>query len=185
MSLKLKVDFRVQEKVLRVKYTATNEGPVPAYLLDVLWMFTDEGAFALDPHHAVVSLHADGSLHVGKILPPLPTLCSVEFAIMPFAHVVQPRDSFEGSFDLPLPVREYNPYYDEEGATWQTVEVKTAQFYLSWMPAMPDLETPADPLGVGVRLKHPALLKLVQTLQTPPSPLAVQGEMRTDEFERF
>src|SRR5579883_2627656 len=160
MSLQLKVDFQVQEKALRVKYTATNEGPVPAYLLDVFWKFADKGAFALDPHPAVVSLHADGSLHVGKILPPIPRQKFVELTIVPFAHVAQPGDSFEGSFDLSLPVREYNPYYGETGATWQAVEVKTAQFYLSWMPAVPDL-------------------------QTPPAPLAVEGEMRMDRFERF
>jgi hypothetical protein len=182
----LRVTFLKQAQALRVNYSVINEQPGPIYLLNVLWCFAPDGSMMVDPHHAYRSLEAGGSLRVGKILPPLPRETFVEFTVVPFARRLQAKGMYEETFEMSLPVCEYNPYYPEdENTTTQDVFIREAEFWLSWVAEEPGLRAFDSPLGVGMRLEHHSLLQLIRTLKSPRTALSVNGRRWLGPFERF
>ncbi len=183
---KLEVDFTRQEDSLLVRYTVTNPTRQTIWLLDILWAYSPEGDIGEETRGAYVSVHVDGAVKIGRCLHPLPQEMLVEENLVPFARKVRSMQSCTGEVDLPLPLREYNPYYDDPEQEDELPKDSTSvRFFISWVPELKGM-TARDTVLDGARdLDAPNLMPEVRTVGSDPEELTLPVKRRTDQFERF
>ena len=117
----IKLALRAQRSsdLLRVEFTVTNEGRQPYYV------FTCAGGpqrSAL-PHRAYTAFREqEEALHLSLALALVPRGRSVLTRIVPLSTFLQPGDRHTDFLKVPIPVPEWQPYYQE-----QTEEVDIVQ----------------------------------------------------------
>jgi hypothetical protein len=182
----MKTSIRVDGSLLVVSYVVANESRADIYVLDVLWAQSGEEQPFTDPKMAYASITDDGLLHLARAVPPVPQSKFVEFTIVPFAHRVPPGDTYSSTFEVPLPVAEYNPYFPERKSNaYETVTASQVKFELTWLSDDGDLRVEDSPIAGALGITHPKLLTVIKSLESEAFDLDVPVQRRTDKFERF
>lgn len=179
----LEFNAKSDGQTLTAGYRATNRSAQPVYLLNVIWTFTDSGV-AKDPNPVYVSIRPDRSLHLGKVLPPLPKTRTVEMRIVPYATKLEPGASAGEVMKLSLPIEEYNPYFLDE-PQWQEIRAEGIYFSLQYVRAAENLTEKPAAVDGALHVWHPQLLNMLETVKSAPVRLAVPARRREGEFERF
>ncbi len=183
---KLDVVYHRQEESLEVIYTVVNNAREAIWLADRLWDYTPEGDIVQDPRPAYLSVHVDGAVKLGRCTHPLPQTQDVEQMIVPFARKVEGMQSVSETLDIQLPLREYNPYYDDpEQDDELPKETTSLQLVLSWVPRLPGMTSRPTAVSGALELHAPELIPNMLTVSSEPVELSVPARRRTDPFERF
>ena len=96
---------------LRVHYTITNEAGQPVYVYTCV-AGPDYGPL---PHRAYTALRdRPKALHLFLGLPPVPAAWRLYARVSPFASCLLPRQSVTGYVEVPVPVREWSPYFPDD-----------------------------------------------------------------------
>ncbi len=185
-SVSLEAKISLQDKVLTVDYRIKNRSAKPIYLFNVLWEFSTDGKYVPAPQPFYSLFNDDATLHLAKIIPPLPKGKRVELKIVPFATKVAAGEDFSEKFQIPEPLVEYNPYFvrekddSEELRTSESV-VLTVQF----VAEADEMEVKPAPLEGALTVWHANLSEMVRSLSSKPKAIMVKVKRRTDTFERF
>lgn len=171
---------------LEIRYTVENRGQDPHWLLNGLWQYDQTGAIVEDPYQVYLSIHEDGLARLGKFFHPLPKTMEVETPYLPSGRLLKPGARFEETITRPLPLHEYNPYFDDPKPEAEAdLQILKAEFWLGVLPALPGLTERDSPVP-GTRALHgPGFVAQIRTLKSEVFPLKVPGRRRTDSFERF
>lgn len=102
-------EFEFSSQTLVVQYQVKSQTKDKLAIFDGITRDTARGP-KWDRFLAYVSFEPPSTLAIKRIIPPLPTLKNVEFAFVPFAHILY-EDTHYGEIRLSVPVVEYNPYY--------------------------------------------------------------------------
>jgi len=95
-------------------YTVTNHGSSEIYVMDATPSFDPaSGSPIVDPNGAFIWLGADGFAHILRGIAPLPGDRDVDVRIIPFAARLPPGETLERRLEVPLPLAETSPYYDD------------------------------------------------------------------------
>jgi hypothetical protein len=182
----LAVEISADEKAIQVKYRVKNTTSGPIYLFNVIWDFDRTGNYVMAPQPAYVSLNQKHVLNIGKIVLPLPRSKKVEFRIIPFATKVDAGKEFEETFELSIPVEEYNSYFEREpDSTTEPQKSRAAAFVLHFVRHSDALGVKPAPIGSSLLLSPPNLKGALETLSSPPRAIEVVVNKRTDPFESF
>lgn len=182
----LTVDLQADEKVIRVTYKIRNTTQTPIYLFNVIWDFDKTGNYTIAPQPAYVSLDGRNVLNIGKIINPLPRSKKVEVRIVPFGTKVDAGKEFTETFELAVPVAEYNPYFPrEEDSTTEPKKSDKVRFVIDFTRQSDSLVVDQAPIGNALRLSPPNLNDAVETLTSEPQTLEVLVNKRTDPFEEY
>jgi len=182
----LDVRFELEPTGLKVRYRVKNTREHPIYLFNLIWEFGPKGQYVPARMPVYACLRQTGLLHLAKTILPPPRNHSVELRIVPFASKIEAGHTFEEELQLPLPVDEFNSYFPVRRDSKYKVEpAHTVLFSLDFVNEAPDMKAATAPLPNGLRLQHPKLLALVETVQSEPQPLRVPVNKRQDEFEEF
>ncbi len=180
------VHFDLKPTSLSIQYNVTNTRSHPIYLFNVLWELDPKGKYKLADPSGYICLSPSGELHVAELILPLPRDRTVYLRNVPFVTKVEPKQTFTGKVQLPLPVSEYNPYFPVgPNSKFANVMAHSAAFTLQFINDMPEMEAQPAPLPNALRLSHPKLLALVETLRSRPEALSVSVQKREDHFEGF
>ena len=184
--LRMEVDIRVADQTLDLEYKIKNIRNKPIYLFNVLWDWDKTGQYVASPNPVYACLKQDGLVHLAKQILPLPRNRKVELRIVPFATKVEPGQEYGEKLELPLPLREYNPYFPfGEQSKHKLMTAQGVVFSLQYVGEMEDLKAPPAPLPGALQVQYPRLLGRVETLRSNVARLAVPVNKRTDPFEEF
>jgi len=183
-SPKLDVSFRIEGAELEVDYKVTNSTDSVIFLFNVLMSPGSLEQRAEQPFYTC--LRSDGTLVLGKMVPPVPRIKSVELRLIPFATQLGPGATFSEKIRVPIPVEEYNPYFPKLNA--EKVEKQRSEravFVLQYVNQTEGLKVEKTAVENAYRLWDQNLLGMVQTISSNPVPLGADVNARTDTFERF
>lgn len=181
----LEASARVEGNALNVTYRFQNQRSKLVYLFNVMWDWAPKGKVAAAPQPAYVCWK-DGAVIVAKQILPLPRTRTVELRRVPFATKVEAGQVVSETLRLPLPLAEYNPYF--QAAPQSKVEVRQAQsltFRLDLLEHSEDVKVEPAPLDDALVVRHPNLFAKVETLTAKPLPVTVKVNKRLDAFEDF
>jgi hypothetical protein len=174
----LNAKFDLQGNVLQVEYKVKNSTTKPIYLFVVLGK--------PDAPNVYAGLRTDGTLHLAKMILPLPKFKNVEVRRIPFAKKVEAGEEFAERIEIAVPIAEYNPYFPKKKDSPE--ELKTSAsvlFSLQFIREIDGLEIKPAPVEGAFNVRHRDLFGNVETLTAESKSLAVQVLKRTDEFEAF
>jgi hypothetical protein len=182
----LVVDAKVQDQTVRLQYRVRNTRDKPIYLFNVLWDWDEKGDYVVPPIPVYACLKQESMLHLAKQILPLPHNREVEVRMVPFATKVEVGQEFSATFQLALPVQEYNPYFPPDGkSAYQTMIADVMVFSLHFVNELDGLKTQSAPLPGAFLLQHPKLLSQIETLRSDALRVQVPVQKRLDEFEEF
>ena len=174
----LSAKFDLQGKILQIEYKVKNSTLHPIYLFVVLGK--------PDAPNVYACLRTDGTLHLAKMILPLPELKDVEVRRIPFGKKVEAGEEFSERIEVAVPVTEYNPYFPKKKDSPE--ELKTSAsvlFSLQFIREIDGLEIKPAPVEGALNVRHRDLFGNVETLTVESKSLAVQVLKRTDDFEAF
>ncbi len=137
-SVVLEARAEIAENELRIHYRLRNEGPGPIYVWDRIITHDDEGP-KHDDELAYVCWQAPATARVARALLRLPTEFQVGKKSEPFVRKVEADGAIEGDVVLPLPLREFNPYYPDATRT-EAVECDEVQLLIGWIEIRDDMK---------------------------------------------
>lgn len=180
----LTVSFSAKEGNLKVEYRVKNTTATPIYLFNVI-MHTDE-IDTLSPHKFYSSLRDDGTVVLAKGIPKLPAIASVEVRDIPLTTKVEAGKEFGETVDVPLPLEEYNPYFQKDPES--KVEERVAErvyLVVQYIREKEGLEVKQTKIGNAFKVDHPDLFSNVESLKSDLRGGGFKVNRRLDTFERF
>jgi hypothetical protein len=184
--LALDVSAQVNNGKLRLTYSLKNQRQQVIFPFSVLWASSPRGDVIPAPIPFYVTLPQPGLLHLSQQIPPLPVGKRVEQRIIPFATSLTPGQIFSKSYDLDLPLQEYNPYFPPNDSTREDlVSTTDLIFTLQIVADQPGIHSRPAQLPDALFLTHPALMAHVETLRSQPIPVRVTVKKRLDQFGEF
>jgi len=117
---------------LIIKYQVRNLSDQVIYLWDRMIGYNDQGQF-IDPGSAYVFYEEPDTVRVIAGVLPLPKSRDVGRKEIPYARTFPPNSTLEGEIRLPLPVKEFSPYFEamtEENQ--KEVECKQIRLLVGW-----------------------------------------------------
>jgi hypothetical protein len=184
------------DAALRVQASATHTGGNLALsirminLLDGLILvfnrpydFSDYDVPAqIGQHFSQIRLLDDGAVALGMIVAPLPKSRLVELMIVPCATIIPAKSEIKDSFEIPLPLDEYNPYFPAVPNAETTLT--TAQGVVIWVDYLvvtPDIEI-ADGQIPGCKDVSGFSRRMLRRGEQHIGGLQVPVRRRNDEF---
>jgi hypothetical protein len=184
--LDFKVRFEATAQELIAHYEVTNTRNNAVYLLNVLWDFDPAGKYIPAAGPAYVCLRGDKQLYLAKMVLPVPRNRMVELRVVPFATKVEAGERYEETLKFPVPVAEFHAYFPATpDSKFRLMTARSVAFGLQFVNDVAGMEASAAPLPNALRLSHPKLLALIETLRSRPEVLAVPVNKREDHFEEF
>jgi len=181
---KLVVTFDTDGKTLEVDYRVKNTTGSAIYLFNVI-RHTDE-IETVSPYKFYTCLRDDGTVFLGKVIPNLPSVASVEVRDIPYVTKVEAGKEFSEKVELPLPLEEYNPYFQKNADS--KVEPRVAErifLAVDFIREKKGLEIKETKIPNAFSVSHDKLFESVETLSSNPSPIQIKVNRRLDKFERF
>lgn len=184
--LRMNTEFEFDSKMITIRYRINSLIREKIAVFDGITRLTAEGYLKWDRFLAYVSFNPPGTLAIKRVIPPLPTLKCVEFAYVPFAHLVHEREH-QGEIRLSVPVYEYNPYYPPpKKPVYFKVTAQVVELVLEY--AIVDSDTTLieiEGLAGLYRVKGPSmhLRQKIRTIANAPKP-GIPVWQRQDTFER-
>jgi len=183
---KLEASITLQDKVLHVEYKLKNTTGKTIYLFNVLWEHDNQGKPLSAPQPVYACLRDNKTLLLGKQIPPLPLLKSVELRRIPFVTKIEANQDFSEKFDIPVPVEEYNPYFPKtQQSSVENRRAESVVFTIQFIREIEGLKVKPAQIGNAFTIWHQNIFGNLETISTNPKPIAVQVNYRTDTFERF
>lgn len=183
----LEATFEVKDGSLRVRALVHNPGKAPIFVFDRLWTLENGSRPIADPEQAYRFV-TDRQLRLYLGAAPLPRSKSTMFQNIPYATEVAGGSSQKIELAVPIPVKEYSCYFDEDvpETGYESVDASSVQLVVQYLPGSDDLPltpSPFDPEAVKIDL--PGALDHAATLQTPPHPMQLEVLRRRDDFTRL
>jgi len=183
---KLEFSSDLKGSSLHIEYKVKNVTGNDVFLFNVLYEQDSKGqpVTALQPVYA--SLRTNGVLHLAKCVPPLPQMKSVEMRRIPYVTKLAAGAEFKESFDLKVPVDEYNPYFFKNQDSKE--EVRSANhlvFSIQFIRGSEKLKTNPTLIDGALSVWHPDLFGNIETISSREISLSVNVNKRTDAFEEF
>lgn len=100
----LAVEWTQAEDRLLAQYVVSNASSEAIYVFDQVFVTLPHGARMVEADRAYVSVLADGTLLIEKLVPDLPADRDVESPELPYATLVPPGGRAEGTVRLSVPV---------------------------------------------------------------------------------
>src|SRR5262249_292689 len=136
------------------------------------------------PFPAYVTLDSEGLLHIGKQVAPLPRTKKVESRIVPYVTRVEAGGEYTETFQFPIPVEEYNPYFPKEPTSETEDRVSEGvRFTLQFVRESDQVTTHPSGLGQSLAISHPDLFGVIETLSSKPKAIEVKVKKRVGAFE--
>lgn len=174
--------FRKEPDGIAVEYSVMNSTAANLYVLDVLWSYDSNGAIIADPQPAYRSVSGT-ILQCGRCFYPVPRLRRVEQTIVPFARKVEPSQTLSAKFILKDKIAEYNPYARLAAPPdVETVGCETIEFWLSYLPADPEVAESPSGISDCIRVSGPGLLKRIETVRIASAAIRLQVLKSTNAF---
>ncbi len=128
--VQLAADVSLGDSELNLHARVENKGRAAIYVLHELWRIGPDRNPVRDPERAYRSLARD-TLRVLLGVPTLPIDRTVRLHMKPFAARVEPGGALDLRLGLPLPTREYNPYYTDKPETeYHDVTANAVELYV-------------------------------------------------------
>jgi hypothetical protein len=184
--LSLDVNAQVHDGKLRLTYSLKNLRQEVIFPFSVLWASSPNGDVIPAPIPFYVTLPQPGLLHLSQQIPPLPLGKRVEQRVIPFATKLAPGQNLSKSYDIDLPLQEYNPYFPPNGSTREDLVATTDLIFTMQIVAdQAGIQTRPAQLADALFLTHPALMAHVETLRSQSIPVRVTVKKRLDQFGEF
>src|SRR6185436_15814796 len=116
----------------------------------------------------------------------LPSVASVEVRDIPYVTKVEAGKEFSEKVELPVPLEEYNPYFQKNADS--KVEPRVAErifLAVDFIREKKGLEAKETKIPNAFSVSHDKLFENVETLSSNPSPIQIKVNRRLDKFERF
>ena len=181
---KLDVSFNSDEKNLEIEYKIKNETGSTIYLFNVL--LDPDAADKMAPQKFYSCLRDDSTLVLAKMIPPVPSIATVEFREIPYVTKLEAGKEFGEKVTIPLPIDEFNPYFMKNQSS--KTELRTSEsvvFIVQFIREKEGLEVEETKIPNAYSVWHKDLFGNVETLSAKPRPLFVKVNRRLDTFERF
>lgn len=185
--ISLKVSARVDEDKFHLEYNVTNSGSKTVFLFNLLWDTDSHGDVVAAPAPFYMTfLPQRKILHVSQQIPPLPKEKRVEQRVVPFVNRLRPGESITKTYDVNIPIEEYNPYFPrEQNASEEIVKSQYVVFTLQFIAELDDMKVSDAPIGGALLIRHPQLLAHLRAIESAPQQLHVTVKKRMDQFEHF
>ena len=181
---KLQVSFTPSESSLEVTYKVSNMTGSDIYLFNVI--LDTNKIDSVSPHKFYSCLRDDGTLVLGKMIPKLPMLRSVELREIPYVTKVEAGKEYSEKVVLQLPLDEYNPYFQKTAESKSEVRTsENAILVVQFIRDIKGLELKETKIPDAFSVWHQDLFGNVETMSSDSRPLMVKVNRRLDEFERF
>lgn len=173
----VRLQVRKQNTQLELSYEVKNRNPFRS-----IWIFDrlyDRDKHRLNPNWAYVE-NKNSTALVTRQLELLPRGLAFEFPEVPYVREIAPGASASGTFTLPLPLKEDNPYLHitHRGET-QAVALSEIIFQLGWCDQLPPRVKPITLEGEVLYLfPYGAAAQLQKLVQSAPVSVHITGAER-------
>lgn len=144
--ISLQVEISVGSERLDLDYRIQASSDDQRLLVcDALWRVGSDSRDKYDEHLAFVSYVPPATLRIKRTMPALPVERNVFRAYIPWIRTTDMRHPLSGEVRLPIPIREYSPYYNDnnpprEEVVATRVEFSLGYFFSSREPELIDLQ---------------------------------------------
>lgn len=156
------------------------------YVLNRLWTLDDTGKLLKERLTAYSLLSENGTLVLLLGLAPMPRQYTPFYQNVPHATAVKPNSILSTKHSLSSPVQEYNPYFVNDSAEYETKTAQAIKIVVDYFAEWPELQTLPSPLYEGaVIIQSPEMHERLQSVSSPAYSMTIKVERRTDYFERL
>lgn len=182
--VKLAASFNAKAASLEVEYRVRNTTGNPIYIFNVI-LDTDQ-IETVSPFKFYSCLRDDGTVVLAKAIPKLPAIASVEVRDIPYATKVDAGKEFSEKVEVPLPLEEYNPYFQKDHNS-KVEQRESDRIYLvvQFIRQQEGLEVKETKIANALKVDHNDLFGKVETLKSDKRPIEIKVNRRLDTFERF
>ncbi len=144
------------------------------------------GEDIIDDNLAYVSFAEPHTARVVRAVLELPTDRYVYMKEIPYARSVDPGGSVTARIVLPVPIKEYNPYYDAPvPEDEKDAEISEIRLMVGWTEIRPGMVvTDTDVGGKNVKMIRGAWGRPLQRIAEKRFPVKSKMKVRTDAFDR-
>ena len=185
--LELQAQFRVGDNAsLEFDAWIRNTARTTAFILNGLWNLDASSQLVPDPEKAYRFVDGDNRLVILIGIPWLPRSSTPVYQNVPYASTIASGESVHFAVSIPMPVKEYNPYFPEQpDASYETVETTEVKLVLHYVAYRPEFEVEPSRFLAGFANLPPEALEHVVAVESVAQPLALEVWKRIDEeFER-
>jgi hypothetical protein len=122
--------IQATRELLAIDYRLSNDGREPIYVWDVMVGHGEKGQ-VVDPDTAYVFWEAPETVRIVRAVLPLPPDFEVAKKEVPYVRKVLPGGSVTGRIALPLPLREYSPFYPP-AEKYRDVVCRKTRLQIGW-----------------------------------------------------
>lgn len=181
---KLDVSFNSSEKGLEVEYKVKNTTNSTIYLFNVLLDTDAVDKISDDKFYSC--LRDDKTLVLAKIIPPVPSIRTVEFREIPYVTKLEAGKEFVEKVTVPVPVEENNPYFHKnQDSKVKPQKSENVVFLIQFIREKDGLGVKGTNIANAYSVWHKDLFGNVETLSINPKPSFTMVNRREDKFERF
>jgi len=173
------------KKGLVIRAEVKNTGAADIFVLAYPWALDKSSQKAVDAE-GIYRFERDKDLRLLLGAAPLPRRASVLFRLVPHAARVKPGATLAIERAVPLPIKEYSPYFPEEDdKAYREEHVERAHLMVQIIPDKPGLVVrPSGIYPAAVEIESPVAALADAKLLVSEAPAALAVMRRTDAFDR-
>jgi hypothetical protein len=179
----LHATFAVVDGHLQIGVDLLNAGTAPILVFDRLWTLKSGKVVAdTEPAYRFVR---DGKLQLLLGVAPLPRLMLPTFRNVTEATEVEAGGRLSKQFEVPVPIEEYNVYFDTPASdAVVAAKTKSVELLMEYVEATGVLTQPSVSLPGALSVKTPEAVDRRKLVRSAAAALELDVLTRSDAFER-
>jgi hypothetical protein len=173
-----------EKKELQLALLVKNGAPRDIYLINRLWTLNEQNMRVADPEQIYRFVQKE-DLRLMLGVCPMPR-STVTYRNVSELTLLPANKSFESQYVIPIPVLEYNVYFEKTNAeNSRETQVSQIEVLVEFLAAGEAVKVkPSTFQDDALELVSPESLKDIQIARSEPKKLSLPAWLRTDEFAR-